>query len=416
MRILFVVHQFMPEFAAGTERVTLNLAHRAQAAGHSVEILTRSTRGSDLWDGVDAAGLRCTAVQGVRVSAIPDGMPGYSHHAGFGYDPEVARAASAFLDARTPYDVVHITHSLRMLEAAEIVRERGLPYVITLTDFFLDCYRTYLMRCSGELCAGADGGRNCIAFCPQPLKDEQMLQRQVRTSRLLEGAETVSACSDYVAGVFRREHPDLPIRVTPHGIDLRGFSRPQPRAEPAEIVFGYVGTISEIKGVHVLAEAFAEAAPPDARLELVGPCFDDAFMARLRPFLERTPNIVLRDFIAADAVPARLSSFDILCLPSLVPETFSLAIYEGFAAGLPCLVSDLGWPGQLVRQAGCGEAITPGDVAAWIMAIGDVVRNRDRLETWRKNLPSPISVEEEGFVYNRLYKQATRKPGAPAPD
>ena len=39
MRILYVVHQFYPEFGSGTERVTLNLARMAQRAGHHVQVL-----------------------------------------------------------------------------------------------------------------------------------------------------------------------------------------------------------------------------------------------------------------------------------------------------------------------------------------------------------------------------------------
>ncbi len=406
MRVLFIIHQFLPEFAAGTESVTMNLARRAQAGGHYVEILTRSTRHAALWDSTDAAGLRHAMVQGVRVNAIADKTADPLAQYGFGRDPAVAQATRAFLDARPTYDVVHITHALRMIEAAEVVRERGLPYVITLTDFFLDCYRVDLMRPSGDLCDGAEGGRNCIAFCPLGLKDAEMLDRQVRTGELLEGAAAVNACSEYVAALFRREHPRLSIRVVNHGIDLLRFGPGTPREAEAEIVFGYIGTISESKGVHVLAEAFAKAAPANARLELIGPCFEEAFLATLHQSLDLTPNMTLREPIPASAVPGRLARFNVLCLPSLSPETFSLAIYEGFAAGLPCLVSDLGWPGHLVGRDGCGQAIPPGDVSAWSAAITDIARDPGRLEAWRERLPLPRRVEEEGFIYDQLYKQA----------
>ena len=405
MRILFIIHQFMPEFAAGTESVTLNLARRAQAAGHYVEVLTRSIREARLWDGVDAAGLRYAMIQGVRVNAIAEKADHLAQF-GFGCEPAVAQAMRAFLDGRRAYDVVHITHGLRMIEAAEVVRERGLPYVITLTDFFLDCYRVNLMRCSGELCEGPEGGRNCIAFCPVGLPAPDILHRQGRTGELLEGAAAVNACSEYVAAVFRREHPGLMVRVVNHGIDLLRFAPAARRDGAADLVFGYVGTISESKGVHVLAEAFAAAAPPSARLELVGPCFDETFLARLNELIDRAPNMVLLDPIPASAVPGHLTRFDILCLPSLLPETFSLAVYEGFAAGLPCLVSDLGWPGRLVGRDGCGRVVPPGDVSAWSIAISDIAREPACLDVWRERMPLPPRVEEEGFIYDQLYKLA----------
>jgi hypothetical protein len=39
MRILFILHQFYPEFSGGTERVALDLARSAQRAGHYVRVL-----------------------------------------------------------------------------------------------------------------------------------------------------------------------------------------------------------------------------------------------------------------------------------------------------------------------------------------------------------------------------------------
>ena len=404
MRILFILHQFPPEFAAGTEIVTLNLAHQARRHGHEVEILTCSILDAALWEETDASGLRRTTIQDLPVQAIVEAPESKLTQYGFGRNAETERAARAFLDARPPFDLVHVTHSLRMIEAVEVVHERRLPYIVTLTDFFLDCYRVTLTRTSGELCDGPCGGRNCIAFCPLgDVQDEELLERQARTRRLLQGARAVSACSDYLAAVFKREHPDLAVGVVEHGLDLARFAA-APRSPGGELVFGYLGTISQSKGVHVLAEAFADALTPDARLELIGPCFDDELRSRLTACAQRAPNIALRGPVPATAVPELLAGLDVLCLPSLWPETFSLAIHEGFAAGLPCLVSDLGWPGRLVRLEGCGEPIPAGDVAAWRLAITRIALDRGRLEPWRLRTPRPRSLDQEGNAYEALYR------------
>ena len=244
------------------------------------------------------------------------------------------------------------------------------------------------------------------------MQDHQLLERQARTRARLAGARALEACSDYVAAVFNREHPDLSIGVAPHGIELARFTPSPPRRPDEELVFGYVGTISESKGIHVLAEAFADALTPGARLELVGPCFDDDLRARLQASTARAPNISLRGPVAADAVPELMARFDVLCLPSLWPETFSLAIHEGFAAGLPCLVSDLGWPGHLVRREGCGQALAAGDVAAWRLAITKLALDRSPLATWRGRTPHPQSVEQEGRLYDTLYRRLVPADGA----
>ena len=122
-------------------------------------------------------------------------------------------------------------------------------------------------------------------------------------------------------------------------------------------------------------------------------------------YARRAPNISLRGPVGPQAVSELLAGFDVLCLPSLWPETFSLAIHEGFATGLPCLVSDLGWPGQLVRREGCGEAIAPGDMAAWRLAITRITLDPGRLEPWRRHAPRPRSLDQEGQVYEALYRR-----------
>ena len=69
MRILFVVHQFMPDFSGGTERVTLNLARAAQADGNRVEVLTVTAGDRPGWR-ADGHGLMTSSIEGVPVTAI----------------------------------------------------------------------------------------------------------------------------------------------------------------------------------------------------------------------------------------------------------------------------------------------------------------------------------------------------------
>ena len=42
MKILYLVHQFYPEFQSGTEKVVLNNAFMAQQIGNKVKIITYS--------------------------------------------------------------------------------------------------------------------------------------------------------------------------------------------------------------------------------------------------------------------------------------------------------------------------------------------------------------------------------------
>ncbi|MET0295383.1 MAG: hypothetical protein ABW042_10240, partial [Phenylobacterium sp.] len=85
---------------------------------------------------------------------------------------------------------------------------------------------------------------------------------------------------------------------------------------------------------------------------------------------------------------------------------------EGFAAGLPALVSDLGNQGLTVRRHGCGLSLPAGDVEAWAGAITRAAGEPQTLAAWREALPLPTRVEEEGFVYGQLYRAVVAAPAA----
>lgn len=109
--------------------------------------------------------------------------------------------------------------------------------------------------------------------------------------------------------------------------------------------------------------------------------------------------------MSAEEVPSVLSGFDVLCVPSQVPETFSLVLHEAFAAGLPAIVSDLGHIAEVVRANGCGLVATATSIPAWSDAIESVAANRNQLRLWQTKIPCPLRIEEEAFFYDQIYRR-----------
>lgn len=404
MRILFVVHQFMPDFSGGTERVTLNLARAAQADGNRVEVLTVTAGDRPGWR---AAGhsLMTSSVEGVPVTAVRLAAEPLVE-LGFRANPDLAAGVQAFLGARPAFDLAHVMHSLRMTEAVETLAAQRVPYVVTATDFFTLCYRVNLVRLDGGLCGGPADGKACQAHCPQPqLSGPDFTARTRRYGELLRRASAVAAVSDFVADRLRAEHPDLRVFTVKNGIDLLAFPRPRTTAPAGPLTLGYLGTVSEAKGALLLAEAFAAANAEGMRLRIVGPCYESATAARIRALAEAAA-ISLEDPVPAAGIPALLAGFDLLAVPSQVPESFSLALHEGFAAGLPALVSALGNAGEVVARTGAGLALPAGDAGAWSAAIREIAERPDQLRAWAEATPLPWRTEEEAFLYAQLYRAA----------
>lgn len=406
MRILFVVHQFRPEYATGTETVIFNIAKSCQRAGHQVAVLTCALHEPSRWASAPEYGLWFSVVEGVPVYAIPFAMVTDPFALYGNVDPTPYDLVQEFL-AEKNFDVVHIGHTLRMAAAIEAVRDAGLPYVVTLTDFFPLCYRVNLIRINDQLCDGPHGGRACTAHCPA---EGDARERLGRFRLLLAGAEARVACSDFVRRQYVRAFPELGFETLPHGVDaLRACMFPTVRSGGPGVRFGFLGTISAIKGVALLAQAFAAAQIPESSLEIVGPAHGDVETAQaIETIASANPNVTVHGPVASDDVFGVLSRFDVLCLPSQVPETFSLVLHQAFACGVPALVSNLGAPAEIVEKHGCGWTTSHADVDAWTQALRRIATDRALLETAKSRVPLPLRLEEEAFFYEHLYRRAGR--------
>ena len=403
MQILIIVHQFMPEFFTGTETVAFNLAKAAQRAGHRVTVLTCALGDGSGWRKNAPGELWTTSVDGVPVYAIPSAIVPDPLGVLGADSRQIEDLVRGFLDSH-PFDIVHIMHSLRMLPAVKAVSDLDLPYVVTLTDFFPMCYRINLIRVSGELCNGAEQGRACERHCPI---GNYVRKRQALFYSFLAGAQERVACSGFVQRQYCREFPNLAFRIMPHGVDGSRIAASRQLAASASLTFGYLGTISAAKGAALLAHAFADAQINDAQLEIVGPVYGNMDeLAKIQAVANENPALVLRDAVPPNGVPDVLSRFDVLCVPSQVPETFSLVLHQGFLAGLPALVSDLGNPAEVVAVAACGRVISASDREQWGTAMREIAADRSLLTRWRANIPMPLRIEEEAFLYEHIYRRS----------
>ncbi|HVZ42285.1 MAG TPA: glycosyltransferase [Ramlibacter sp.] len=423
MRILFVIHQFFPEFAGGTEHVALNLARMAQRGGHHVQVLacamqpaTIAGRASDApWPGCVR-----TVYQGLPVVFIPREALPDAAETGLDASVDVAKALAAWMNEER-FDLAHVMHTMRMGSAVLALQRAGVPYVATLTDFFLPCARINLVNLAGELCAGPEEGARCARDCPMaPWTPAGYASRYRQAESLLAAAAERCAPSEFVAKRYRAAFPGLAFRVLPHGVDLLKLGSSadplEERAASGELASDepgnghlrlvYIGSVIRAKGLDVLLNALARLPAAPLKLTVIGGHWGDSgYHAEVRAVAETDPRVAFTGRLAAQEVFERLRRCDLLCLPSRVPESFSLVLHESAAAGVPALVSDLGAPAEYVTAHGCGEAVPSEDADAWASAIARVIEAPARLAEWRARLPLPLRVEEEAFFYESLYRR-----------
>ncbi len=186
-----------------------------------------------------------------------------------------------------------------------------------------------------------------------------------------EMADRIHVATQYVFDSFVREGipPQKlvmrPLHPHPRFTSARGG--PKSANEPFRVI--YVGSLTVVKGLPVLLEAFRRLADGPAELVLVGGTATRPMRRYLQNAMRRDPRIRLT---CGDPLP-HLHQSDIFVHCSY-EDGFGYAPMEALACGLPAIVTD---------QTGMKEFIRPG-INGDIVPAGQVELLLERLIHWRK--------------------------------
>ena len=412
MKVLFVVHQFFPEFAGGTESVTLGIAKTLQKAGHTVRVLSCSIKCDPIGeDSVTLPDAQDIVFDGVPITLISRVQAPIT--ADFSLDVESELVSNLARWYRTEkFDVIHCTHAMRMVSALIAADQLNIPVVLTLTDFFLPCYRINLVNLNHDVCSGPALGKQCGSHCKTPPWTEAgLIQRYDVARSLLSIAVERVVPSNFLAEKFRTAFPELSFRVIPHGLDV--LSRLTAQCLDYEPAFqsanafhlAFVGTIVPQKGLHVLIQALSKMKSLNLKLSVAGPFgSDSAYENKIREMVRRDLRIELLGPLIERDVSRLFIDTDLLCLPSQVPESFSLTLREAAVFGVPALTSDLGAQSEFIWSTQAGETAIASDANDWARKLDAIIADPDQITKWKSMLPIPIRIEEETFLYQSLYQ------------
>lgn len=172
-----------------------------------------------------------------------------------------------------------------------------------------------------------------------------------------------------------------------------------------EDYYVFVGRIEEIKGVDMLVDAFKRM--PHRKLKVIGSGeFNEKISLRLQA--ENIKNIQMMGIQPHEQVQKFMQKAKGLIMCSQCYETFAMVIVEGFSAGTPAIVGDIGNIRGLVEPGITGERFTYNSPESLIEAVerfeaGDMEAYRKNVYDFYKNNFTP----EENYkrlveIYNAL--------------
>jgi len=433
MRVLLTVHQFFPDFCAGTEVLTLSVAQALIARGHEVQIFTGFPATEQL---IDSERFDSYSYQGVPVDRFHHAylpMGGQTSKIEIGYDNRLASNFFERLLWDFKPDVVHFFHLNRLgsgiIEKAVAAR---IPAFYTPTDFWSICPTAQLLLCGGKACPGptSDAG-NCavhfasnllggrlgrlisrvpdtvsnalvrIARSPQlqgvPLVNEIQaingrLERNVHRLNLLQG---IIAPNKMIQDLLidHGVRPDIVIRSA-YGINLdQAVITRDRQVTHRPLQLGFIGTLASHKGCHILLQALQGFLTQDVTLRIYGKPTDfPEYTAQLHKLADGKPNIKFCGTFPNDQIFSVLGELDALIVPSVWNENTPLVVYSAQAAGCPVVASNVPGIAEAVTHGVDGLLFEPGSVRGLEESLRVLLDKPGFLGTLALNSKSPKSV------------------------
>ncbi|MCK4353156.1 glycosyltransferase family 4 protein [candidate division WOR-3 bacterium] len=463
MKILLVVHQFLPKYTAGTEIYTYNLAQELKRRGHKVYIYTHSIAHFDRKYTVKQEEYNGLNVRTIYYSPFPSGIrPAKS--VSVKYSPTVwgkivknyykykgkmkaqltvmkaqltvfktsLQAENYFMNLKNRFiendferyietinpDIIHIHHLLHLSASIiKIAKREKMPIVLTFHDYWFMCGGILLLKPSLKRCEGPLLGGVSCPFCLTPKHNLLIIlffypffaglciYRNLYLKSILKDVDIIIAPSKFLKEKYVRYGiPEKKISVLEYGMDTKKF-KDFGKEKAKNLRFGFIGTIAPHKGVHILINAFKKIKDKDIELYIYGNT--SFFPSYFRKLKEKTSGVDIHFLgkFAPDDIVKILKKIDVLFFPSIWYENCPLAIHEAFLAKVPVIASKVGAISEFVKDGENGLFFHTGDVDDLAKKMKIVIDNPDLIMKLSKNIEPVKTIEENTDELERLYIQ-----------
>ena len=404
MRILLTVHQFFPDFKAGTEVLTLSVAKELIRRGHEVCIFTgypcENSLGDDerfdeyIYDEITVYRFYHSYVPMLTQTSLIE----------IGYNNQLSKKHFSHILKIFKPELVHHFHLNRLgVGIINLLADHDIPQYFTPTDFWMICPTAQLILKDGQFCLGPDKlSGNCIkhfaqnsvsdfnakviSFIPDSLigeiakitkgskiihfpmqnEVEAMSSRLENTISALNRMQGIVAPNRFMVDLFLRYGVNRRIvHEVNFGIDIHKENVNIPLKKlnaDACIRLGFIGTLAPHKGCHIAIEAVKSLPDGFASLDIYGsgPDFPE-YVKSLEDSAMANSNIKFCGTFPNNNIFAIFETIDVLIVPSVWFENTPLVVYSAQASNCPVIGSDLPGISAVIKHGINGLLFKAGD-------------------------------------------------------
>lgn len=193
------------------------------------------------------------------------------------------------------------------------------------------------------------------------------------------------------------------IQILPRGLETshftpahrdRSFWKPFGIGEQ-EVVLLFVGRISKEKDLDLLTAAY-QRLQGAVRLVLVG---DGPYLKQLK---KEFPSLIYTGYLSGTELAKAFASADIFAFPSTT-DTFGNVILEAMASGLPCVVSDIGGPRELVEHGKTGFITRALDLNDFTKALSHLASDHALRQQMGQNARAAVAKRDWQTAAERFW-------------
>lgn len=405
MNILYIIHQFYPNHYSGTERVVFETASYMQKLGHKVNILTYSHEDNYTYQNrQDEIMYKEFMFQGLNVIAVKSESSAYN--------------SSCFVDSQSPVyefliekinpQIVHVAHLMYMYSFLQAIKKLHIPYVISLTDFWLICHRAQMVTSAGELCSSPKEGKQCKEIC-LGLEKEYYEKRFILAHEVLSQSKANIVSSHFLQNAMSQFVSNFHSQYVPYGLNFSYLSTNNEVYDSSnKIRFLFSGTLSKHKGIDIVIQAFKALKKESFELNIYGNGPLKEFVIRE---IKHSKNIHYHGSYSKEDTKHLIKNNDIVFVPSAWYENNPIILQEMIAANIPPVVSDVGSLPEMVEDKKTGFVFEMSSVESLKKVIEDIIANPAVLNTIKANMYSNykvITIEQQVLSYIGIYNQAIK--------
>ncbi len=443
MKILQVVHNFLPQSYGGTEIYTYNLSKQL-CKRHSVFIFHR-TRQEDRKD----YELGQHKLDKLNIFSINNTCRSYANFEETYDNKNIEQEFTRILDRIKP-DIVHIQHLLFLsVSIIKLIKQRGIPIVFTLHDYWLICpqgqfLKNNLTTCNSpndEDCVRCMISQLCLrnrtldiyyklrnrlpplmlklltksfifyaknTFLPEEGAINMIRKRKEFMRKIFADVDLFIAPSKFLLdrfleyGVF----PDKIIHIR-NGINISQFKDFE-RRRSDKLRFGFIGTVHPSKGLHTAIAAFNKIRDSKAELNIYGQILRhsgfECYPRLLKKFC-KNKNILFKGKFDNSQVAKVFSEIDILLFLSIWQENSPLTIQEAFSSNAPIIASRIGGIPELIRDQVDGLLFEPGNSSDLYEKMKMFLDDANLIDKFKNKISPPKSIEENTQELEKVYKK-----------